>query len=240
VENDEYVLAGFAMSNTGIFSGNHGNEDCWVFKINDDGDLLWQNLLGGTKQDRTFAIAAKEDGGFWLASIARSSDGDVSLNKGSSDVWISKLSSAGELEWERALGGGGLDMVTSVTLSHDNKCVFAGYTSSNNGDVAGPLKGGSDFWIVKVGENFPTSTQAPTPLALDLFPNPAQHYISFSLPQDEPAVQITITDVQGREWLMPTIHARQHLDISRLPAGAYWLTATTLSGQRYVGRFVKE
>jgi len=37
-----YVVAGYTLSNDGDVSGNHGDKDFWVIKIDSTGNLIWQ------------------------------------------------------------------------------------------------------------------------------------------------------------------------------------------------------
>ena len=46
-----YVVAGHACSNDGDVSGNHGNFDYWIVKLNSTGNLVWQKCLGGSGWD---------------------------------------------------------------------------------------------------------------------------------------------------------------------------------------------
>ena len=86
-----FIVAGYTFSNDGDVSGNHGNSDYWVVKLNSSGDILWQKCLGGTIDDRAYSIQQTSDGGFIVAGFTVSNDGDVSGNHGASDAWVVKL-----------------------------------------------------------------------------------------------------------------------------------------------------
>ncbi|MBN8680353.1 MAG: T9SS type A sorting domain-containing protein [Chitinophagales bacterium] len=237
-EEEGFIMTGFTASNNGDVSGNHGADDAWLFKVDAFGSLLWQRPFGGSQQDLGFALCKSIDGGYWAASVSRSNDGDLTNNKGSQDVWIFKLSEEGSLLWERSLGGSLIDFAKTIELSHDGKCVFAGYTRSQNGDLSGPVEE-ADIWVVKLDENVPSATTQADYIPLELYPNPSQHRIFLQLLLDE-LMYISITDWQGRVLQTASINAHQSLDISALPPGAYVLSATAKSGQLYVGKFVKE
>ena len=85
-----------------------------------------------------------------MAGYSYSKDGDILGNHGNDDAWIVKLSSTGELQWQKALGGTGDDYANSIQQTTDGGFVIAGYTSSKNGDVSGLHGGGYDAWIVKL------------------------------------------------------------------------------------------
>ena len=147
-----YVIAGYTFANDGDVSGNHGNTDCWIVKLNAAGTIQWQKTLGGSGYDEAYAIKATPDGGYIVAGNNRSNDGDVSGNHGSYDYWIVKLDSTGAIMWQKSLGGTGADYARAIENTLDGGYIVAGYTSSNNGDVTGN-HGEQDYWIVKLDGN---------------------------------------------------------------------------------------
>ncbi len=87
-----YVVAGYAYSNDGDVSGNHGNAaDFWVVKLSSTGSLQWQKCLGGSGDDGVGSIQQTSDGGYIVAGSTNSNDGDVSGNHGDLDFWVVKL-----------------------------------------------------------------------------------------------------------------------------------------------------
>ncbi|MDR2207326.1 MAG: T9SS type A sorting domain-containing protein [Flavobacteriaceae bacterium] len=144
-----YIAAGFTFSNDGDVSGNQGNADFWVVKLDANGNLDWKKALGGTAEDRANSIEQTTDGGYIVAGYTRSNNGDVSGNHGLSDFWVVKLDGSGNLEWQKTLGGTADDRANSVQETTDGGYIVAGYTNSNNGDVSGN-HGQADFWIVKL------------------------------------------------------------------------------------------
>ena len=86
-----YVVAGYSNSQDGDVTGNNGSFDYWVLKIDDMGDVEWQNSLGGSGVDRAFSVSQTVDGGFIVAGHVSSSDGDVTNFMGATDIWMVKL-----------------------------------------------------------------------------------------------------------------------------------------------------
>ena len=144
-----YVVAGYASSNDGDVSGNQGEEDFWIVKLNSDGGLVWQKSLGGSSDDRARSVQQTSDGGYVVVGFAISNDGDVSGNHGDRDYWIVKLDSDGDLVWQKCLGGSSDDRARSVQQTSDGGYIVAGSTYSNDGDVSGN-HGERDYWIVKL------------------------------------------------------------------------------------------
>ena len=100
--------------------------------------------------DRARSITQTSDEGYIIAGWSNSNDGDVSDNHGDYDVWVVKLSSAGEIEWQKSLGGSGLDKAWSVQQTVDEGYIIAGQSSSDDGDVTMNHGGSDDIWIVKL------------------------------------------------------------------------------------------
>ncbi len=119
-------------------------------KLNNIGLIEWQKSLGGSNDDIAQAVKQTADGGYIMVGEAFSNDGDVVGNNGNVDFWVVKLSSTGELEWQKPLGGTGLDVGEDIIQIADGGYIVAGYIGSHNtGDVTGHL-GGFDFWIAKL------------------------------------------------------------------------------------------
>lgn len=143
-----YVIAGQTGSNNGDVTGFHGDYDCWIIRISSTGVLQWQKALGGTSYDNASSIQQTADGGFIVAGSSYSNNGNVSSNKGSSDVWLVKLFNNGNIQWERNLGGTAADMAYSVKQTNDNGYILVGETFSDNLDVTSN-HGSADMWVVK-------------------------------------------------------------------------------------------
>lgn len=62
-----YIVAGFSVSSNGDISNNYGGQDCWLTKLNEDGDLEWQKNIGGISHDKAYAIKKTADGGYIFA-----------------------------------------------------------------------------------------------------------------------------------------------------------------------------
>lgn len=144
-----YILTAAAASQNCNISGNHGGLDYWVVKLDKNGNIIWQKMYGGSKEDFPTAIAAAPDGGYFVTGHTLSNNGDVSENHGQTDYWIIKIDAAGTLIWQKCLGGSDYDFSTSIQATPDGGCVSAGTTNSSNGDITG-FHGAGDYWVVKL------------------------------------------------------------------------------------------
>lgn len=116
--------------------------------------ILWQKTYGGGLTETVSKIEPTLDSGFAVAANTSSTNGDVSgYHEGQgSDCWVIKLNSSNQLQWQRAIGGSGNDVATSIRATTDSGFVLAGYSNSNDGDVSGN-NGGYDFLVVKLDKN---------------------------------------------------------------------------------------
>lgn len=152
-----YVIAGYSSSNDGDLSKNAGAKDVWVLKVSKKGELIWQNSLGGSKNDVAESINIVPNVGFVIAGTTNSNDGDVDKNKGASDLWVIKLDQKGKKIWEKNLGGSSQDVGMSVAQTFDAGYIVAGFSNSSDQDVS-ETKGFWDYWILKLKEVPPRIT----------------------------------------------------------------------------------
>lgn len=151
-----YLVAGGTYSNNGIGSGNHGQSDFLAAKLNAGGDLEWSRCYGGTGSEGAYAVKRTLDGGYVLAGIALfEHNGDVNTG-GSGIIWVIKINAAGDLIWNRRMGGTGgpgmSDEVKDVLQNPDGSYLVVGSTGANDGDISGN-HGGYDGWLVKLDAN---------------------------------------------------------------------------------------
>lgn len=143
-----YIITGDTKSNNdGDVGVNHGNFDTWVVNIDKEGKLLWQKSLGGSDNDISYFILPTQDGGYMLAGLTSSNDGDVSGNHGGEDAWLVKLDKVGNKQWQRALGGSGGEVARVVFQRANGSYVVVGAAGSTDGDLAGQQNAGGP-WII--------------------------------------------------------------------------------------------
>ena len=144
-----YIIAGSTNSSDGDVTGHHGDYDYWILKLDSVGAIEWQKALGGMGDDQAYSIEQTTDGGYIVAGITSSLDGDVMNLRGAYDYWVVKLNVSGTIEWQRALGGTGVDNAYAVKQANDGGYYVVGYSNSTNGNITDP-KGNHDYWLVKL------------------------------------------------------------------------------------------
>jgi gliding motility-associated-like protein len=146
-----YIVAGYSNSNDGDVSGNHGGNDYWIVKLTNKGAIEWQKSLGGTGEDIARSIQVTPHGGYIVAGYSGSLNGDVQGNR-NGDYWIVKLNKSGNIEWQKCVGGSGVDHAFSLECTADNGYIVVGTSNSKDGDVTGN-HGSEDYWVVKLNNN---------------------------------------------------------------------------------------
>lgn len=158
VETDDggYLLGGASQSGiTGVKTeALIGVSDYWIIKIDSLGNIIWQNTIGGTSTDNLNAMTKTADGGFILAGYSFSGiSGDKTENpyNASSDYWIIKIDSLGNIVWQNTIGGNSTDNPKSVYCNPDGSSIVLGYSLSGaTGDKTEANLGSYDFWVLKL------------------------------------------------------------------------------------------
>lgn len=145
-------FTGASSSNDFQCSGNHGGDDFWVGKTDANGNLLWNKQFGGSLADAGYGITAISGNRFILSGNTASSDGDVVGYKGgTTDGWVVMIDSSGNLLGQSCLGGTRGDRLYNTIEYAPDKFYAAGFTSSNDVDLAGTNAGPSnEYWLVSL------------------------------------------------------------------------------------------
>jgi hypothetical protein len=130
-------------------SQNNGAADLWIVKITPEGTLLWEKTLGGSSFDVGRSISKTQDNGFLVSGSSRSSDGNLTSNKGQNDAWVVKINSSGNLEWQKTIGGSEVDFFYDAVELNDQTIIAVGDSNSSNEDIY-ENNGFSDLLILKL------------------------------------------------------------------------------------------
>ncbi|HNP48972.1 MAG TPA: T9SS type A sorting domain-containing protein [Bacteroidia bacterium] len=153
-----YYIAGFTTSHDGDVSIHSGNyEHFWLIRIDEFGTILWEKTYGGTWGiEIAKNIQLTSDGGTIMIGEANSNDGDVvgihggGVLTGTTDVWVVKTDSSGNLLWQKCLGGNNLDYGYEIHPTLDGGYILCAETDSWDGDITNYLGGAYDAWVVKL------------------------------------------------------------------------------------------
>lgn len=155
-----YIAAGFSTEGasgdvTGPISGSF---DFWVVKLNSTGGIVWNRLIGGDGEDLAYAVQQTADGGYIVAGTSDSpASGNISVSThGLVDYLVVKLDAAGNIVWNKMLGGTGdeqdsSDPEVSIYQTADGGYIVGGTSNSSaSGNVTGTNHGLVDAWVVKL------------------------------------------------------------------------------------------
>lgn len=151
-EDSGYIVGGARGSLDGdaIECGDTGGY--WVFKLDSMGEIVWSQCYGGSLLDVLYSMDKTSDGGYILAGISTSIDGDVTGNHDGGDYWVVKINNIGVIQWSKCYGGTGYEEAKSIQQTPDCGYVITGRSTSTDGDVTGH-HGDSfsyDYWVVKI------------------------------------------------------------------------------------------
>ena len=236
--NGGFLLSGYTMYDIDDVSGFHGvpggNSDNWTVMTDSLGNLMHQRCLGGLGSETGYCITQTFDGGNVVSGFTSSNDGDVNGNHSSfEDLWIAKLDTSFNIQWQKCLGGSSDENSSSILQSSDSGFIICGTTLSNNGDVQGN-HGGSDMWLVKL---------SPDPLYIDDQLEPITDfttyfnrideslYLTFSANENE-SIHVQILDLTGRTIISQLLkisagYNKHKMYLSDFNSGVYFVQLET-------------
>jgi hypothetical protein len=125
-------------------------KDVWIIKTDLEGNLIWEKMIGGSFTEAGHRILAS-DGNFYIMAMSASSDGDISYDPypESSNLWLVKIDSMGNILHEGIYGGNCREVIRDGTLTSDDGIVAFGFTCSEDGEVSNYF-GAYDMWLLKL------------------------------------------------------------------------------------------
>lgn len=157
VESPEggYIITGWTSSS---LSGDIDEEilgisDAWIFKLDENGVMVWQQFYGGDNGEAAFAILALENGTYLVGG---SSDSNISGEKtenslGENDYWILIINEDGDILQQKTIGGGASEFLTTAIVADDGNYIIGGYSSSDASEFKSENSHGfNDYWVLKL------------------------------------------------------------------------------------------
>ncbi len=126
-----YVVAG------GTKSYGAGLSDLWVMRTDELGELVWEKVLGGAKNDVAYSLIALDGGEYLLTGST------ASYGSGIGDVWVLKMNGDGDVLWNKTFGGSMNDVGREIISTADGGFMVVGETSSYGA-------GWNDVWLIKM------------------------------------------------------------------------------------------
>ncbi|REC47056.1 T9SS type A sorting domain-containing protein [Chryseobacterium pennipullorum] len=155
-----YIIAGGSNSTDGDITGNHGNEDFWIVKLDSSGIIQWEKSLIGNLADGAESIQQTPEGEYIVAGGSHSTNSEIPTSFGESNYCVAKLDSNGTTLWQKYFGGSGNDYAYATQQTSDGGVIVAGGTGSANGNIVGS-HGEADYWIIKLDSSGILQWQKP-------------------------------------------------------------------------------
>ena len=92
-----YVIAGSTFSSDGDITNSHGDEDAWVIKIDDLGNILQQTTIGTNNSEGANSILQTHDNNFLIAGSSQNVTSNVS------NIFIATLDTNCNLLWQQQI-----------------------------------------------------------------------------------------------------------------------------------------
>ena len=148
-DDGAYVITGHTISSDKEVSNPLGESDIWMIKINQQGDLLWEQTYGGAGFDLGQSVYPAKRGGYIISGNTRSTNGDVTDFFGENDMWVLRTNDTGDVLWQHSFGGSGLDFAFDAVEHRDKSILLVGESTSTN-LAENQNRGGSDLVVVKI------------------------------------------------------------------------------------------
>ena len=142
VDDGGYVVTGYTFTTERSY-------DVWLVKLDGNGNMEWDKKIGGCCSDAGECIQLTDDGGYIIVGITES------YGCGHYDIWLIKVDSEGNEEWNKTFGGSHYEKIgyhNAIQRTADGGYIIIGCTSSYGA-------GNYDAWVIKVvPANRPPST----------------------------------------------------------------------------------
>ncbi|MFV2081578.1 MAG: hypothetical protein ACC669_06905 [bacterium] len=112
----------------------------WAMKVDKEGVVQWAKIYedgyaGGNSIDQTL------DGGYIIAGFTWSQEGN-----GKNEYWVLKLTSGGDIQWQKSFGNPDYNVAESVRQTNDGGYIVTGYTQNR-------FSGNRDIRILKLNSS---------------------------------------------------------------------------------------
>ena len=147
---DGIAIVGTTFGSGGDVTSHDGATDFWLFKIDFDGNIIWDRSFGGDDYDWGYSIGKKTNGDIVICGITSSVDGDIiDYNGGTADALVVIVDSIGNLESSHCFGGSLYDESDDLIVIDNNQILICGSTASIDGDMT-DNNGSTDFWVAMI------------------------------------------------------------------------------------------
>lgn len=106
-----------------------GDKDVYAVKIDNEGNVLWEQTYGGAENEEARDLLKHPDGGYYICGYTNSK------GSGGADMMLIKINAIGEEQYFKTYGEIYYDMAFSVELSAENNLLLSGYVTDAESQV---------------------------------------------------------------------------------------------------------
>lgn len=231
--DDGYIIGGNSVSSS---SGNKSKPnskgtDFWVVKLDNEGNIQWQETYNTGSVDILTSLIENNDGTFLIGGYAQSEVIGLKKNdkKEINDYIALKISSEGQEIWKESVGSKGEDILKKLIETRDRGYLLAGTSQGEISRDRNSSKGSNDFWVVKLKDKEKKKEKRKT--LLEAIPNPAKPFTNIIVGFDFTSGTLSLFDLSGRQLQTFEVDSRTiPLDLGIYPEGIYVVEVRTDKG----------
>ena len=203
-------IAGYTSSSNyptqnALQSTNAGGTDAFVTELDAAGTaLIYSTYMGGSKQDRAFAITLDTQGSVYITGDTQSLNFPTTLNafqttnNGQGDIFVSKLAPGGtSIVYSTLLGGTAADQGAAIALDPSRDAYITGFTQSSDFPLVDPLQ----KILGLSGAGTCPTTPCPDAFVSELGPSGAPIYSTYLGGSGADAGQAIAVDTSGAAYV---------------------------------------
>ena len=211
---------------------NREGSDFWVLKLDEIGNITWQETYNYGKNDVLTSIVENQDGTYLIGGYAQSEKSTVkssnvlgklstkSDKEGINDYIALKINAEGEEIWSQTVGSKGDEVMKKLLETRDGGYLLTG---TSNGQVSrdkNSAKGGNDFWVVKLKDKDKKEKER---ISLEAIPNPTDSFTNVIVNFEYDNGTASLYDLNGRMINTTKITGERTvpIDLSGLQRGVY-------------------
>ena len=230
--DDGYIIAGFYENPLENMEYSRAR----LIKTNSEGDTLWTQKYDSLGEPYYIAPCVHSSG--YIMSSWRYVQGEL-FSPDTFFLQITKLNTAGDIEWTREFDGGIREGGNNVTETSDGGFLLTGVSEASSyapGNILLiKLDSIGDFVI---STNFPVGDKSAN---ISVYPNPASEFITFKLNENDKGIrEISIYNINGQK--VKAIHNQLtnevEVEINDFANGIYFYEITSSAKERFAGKFV--
>lgn len=211
--------------------------DFWILKLDEIGNVQWQETYDYGKYDVLSSIVENPDGTFLIGGYAQSEAKSKTTNakglkttkkdeEGINDYIALKIKADGDEIWTQTVGSNGDEVLKKLFEMRDGGYLLAGTSNGSISRDKNTVRGGNDFWIVKLKDKEKKEKEKQM---IEAIPNPALSYTNAIIGYEYKEGTVSLYDLNGRLLQSTPVEGERTVpvNLSGLPQGVYLIEVKT-------------